>query len=97
MQARILTVSDKFLGYGREVRDALLARGLRVELDEKSDKLGAKIREAEMAKIPYLVVVGEKESAQRAVSPRKHGGEDLKLMPLEEFIGILAKDAAPPF
>jgi threonyl-tRNA synthetase len=97
VQARVLTVSDKFLDYGREVRDALLARGLRVELDEKSEKLGAKIREAEMAKIPYLVVVGEKESAERAVSPRKHGGEDLKLMPLEQFAARLLEDVKPPF
>jgi len=97
VQARVLTVSDKFLGYGREVRDVLVARGLRADLDEKSEKLGAKIRETELAKVPYIVVVGEKESAQRAVSPRKHGGEDLKLMPLEQFVEMLAAEARPPF
>lgn len=97
VQARILTVSDKFLGYGREVRDVLTAHGLRVELDENSDKLGAKIRDAEMAKVPYLVVIGEKEAGQRAVSPRKHGGEDLKLMSLDEFAGRLVVEGKPPF
>ena len=97
VQARILTVSDKFMDYGREVRDQLVARGLRVELDEQSDKLGAKIRDAEMAKVPYLVVLGEKEQAARAVSPRKHGGEDLKSMSLSDFEALLVAQAKPPF
>ncbi len=97
VQARVLTVSDKFLAYGREVRDALLAKGFRVELDEKSDKLGAKIREAELAKVPYLLVIGEKETAERGVSPRKHGGEDLKQMPLETFVAKLAAETKIPF
>jgi threonyl-tRNA synthetase len=97
VQARVLTVSDRFLGYGREVADVLRARGLRVELDEASDKLGAKIREAEIAKIPYAVVVGEKESQQRGVSPRRHGAEDLKLMGLDAFTELLVAEARPPF
>jgi threonyl-tRNA synthetase len=97
VQARVLTVSDRFLGYGREVADTLRARGLRVELDEASDKLGAKIREAELAKIPYALVVGEKESQQRGVSPRRHGSEDLKLMGLDAFADLIVAEARPPF
>jgi len=68
-----------------------------VELDGSSDKLGAKIRGAELAKIPFTLVVGEKEVEGRAVSPRRHGGEDLKTMPLEAFADLLRREATPPY
>jgi threonyl-tRNA synthetase len=97
VQAQILTVSEKFLPFAREALEVLRGRGLRVELDERGEKLGAKIREAELAKIPYALVVGEKETAARGVSPRRHGGEDLGLQPLEAFADRLAAEAKPPF
>ncbi len=97
VQARVATVSDRFLAYGREVAAELSARGLRVEVDESPDKLGAKIREAELAKIPYILVIGEKEQAARAVAPRQHGKGDLGQMPLEKLVELLEQEGRPPF
>jgi threonyl-tRNA synthetase len=97
VQARVLTVSDRFDGWAREVRDRLASLGWRVELDHSSDKLGAKIRNAQLAKIPFALVVGEKEVEAKGVSPRRHGGEDLKTMPLEAFVDLMRKEATPPY
>jgi len=97
VQARILMVSERFDAWGREVRDRLVAAGWRVELDDSSDKLGAKIRNAELAKIPYALIVGEKEVEAKGVAPRRRGGEDLKTMPLEAFLDLLNKEARPPY
>jgi threonyl-tRNA synthetase len=97
VQARVLTVSDRFDAWGREVVRALDAAGFRAELDESSDKLGAKIRNAQLAKIPFSLVVGEKEVDARAVAPRRHGGEDLKSMPLDAFVELMRREARPPF
>jgi len=97
VQARVVTVSDRFAGWAREVAAGLQSQGWRVEMDESSDKLGAKIRNAQIAKIPFALVVGEKEVESRAVSPRRHGGEDLKSMPLDEFAALLRREATPPY
>jgi threonyl-tRNA synthetase len=97
VQARVVTVSDRFDAWAREATEALAAQGWRVEHDGTSEKLGAKIRNAELEKIPFTLVVGEKEAASRAVAPRRHGGEDLKSMPLEAFAELLKKEASPPY
>jgi threonyl-tRNA synthetase len=97
VQARVVTVSDRFNGWGREVVARLQAEGWRVEMDESSDKLGAKIRSAQLAKVPFALVVGEKEVEARGVAPRRHGGEDLKTQPLETFVELLRREATPPF
>jgi threonyl-tRNA synthetase len=97
VQAAVLPVSDKFLDYARETRDRIAEAGFRVELDESNEKLGAKIRLAEMGKVPYIVVVGEKEQASGAVTPRRHGGKDLGAMSREAFAELLRKEASPPF
>jgi threonyl-tRNA synthetase len=97
VQARVVTISDRFNGWAEETAERLVAAGFRVELDRSSDKLGAKIRAAELQKIPFVCVVGEKEVEARGVSPRRHGGADLKAMALEAFIDLLAKEAAPPY
>ncbi len=97
VQARMVTVSDRFNGWAQEAAGILAAQGWRVEVDESSDKLGAKIRNAELEKIPYTGVIGEKEASARAVAPRRHGGEDLKSMPLEAFADLLKREATPPY
>ncbi|GAO04603.1 threonine--tRNA ligase [Anaeromyxobacter sp. PSR-1] len=97
VQARVVTVSDRFDAWAHEAAAALLARGWRVEVDASSDKLGAKIRNAQLAKIPFTLVVGEKEVEAKGVSPRRHGGEDLKTMPLEAFAELMAREATAPF
>jgi threonyl-tRNA synthetase len=97
VQARVVTVSDRFNEWGQAVADRLVEEGYRAELDHSSDKLGAKIRNAQLAKIPFTLVVGEKEVEGRAVAPRRHGGEDMKTMPLAAFLELIAREAAPPF
>jgi threonyl-tRNA synthetase len=82
----VLPVSAKHLDYARAVFERLRAAGLRAELDDRSEKLGYKIREAQLGKIPYMLVVGEREAREGAVSLRKRSGEDLGAMPLERFL-----------
>jgi threonyl-tRNA synthetase len=95
-QAVIVTVADRQADYARQVAAQLNARGFRVEFDDRGLSMQKKIREAELAKVPYVLVVGDREVEQGAVAPRKHGGEDLKSMPLAQFAEILTKDAAIP-
>jgi threonyl-tRNA synthetase len=100
VQARVVTVADRHRPWADEVVRDLEARGLRVEADDSSEKLGAKIRDAQLAKIPYTLVVGDKEVEAKSVSPRRHGeGKDAELgtMPLAEFGARLEKEAAIPF
>jgi len=96
IQACIVTVADRQMDYARKLRDDLRRQGYRVELDERGMTLNAKIREWELQKVPFTLVVGDKEVEQGAVSPRRHGGEDLKTMKLEAFLALLAKEAALP-
>jgi len=96
VQATIVTVADRQLEYARKLRDDLRAQGYRVELDEREGTLNAKIRESQLQKIPFTLVVGDKEVEQGAVSPRRYGGEDLKTMKVEAFLALLAKEAALP-
>jgi threonyl-tRNA synthetase len=96
VQARVLSVSDKAEAYAREVVARLAAEGLRVEADLAADKLGAKIRRAQLEKIPYMVVVGEKDMAARMVSPRTREGVQQPAQPLDDFARRLASEAKVP-
>jgi len=86
VQASVLPLSEKFLDYGRETAIKLRAAGLRVETDESNEKLGAKIRDAQMKKIPYMLVVGEKEVTSGTVSVRKRTGGEQLSMSIDEFV-----------
>lgn len=86
VQARVLPVSEKHQTYARPLFERLREAGLRAELDDRGEKLGYKIREAQVQKIPYMLVVGERESRDGAVSVRKRSGEDLGAMPVERFL-----------
>ena len=91
VQMMVIPISDKFVDYARQVADKLKAQGFRLEVDERNDRMQAKIRDAQLQKIPYMLVVGAKEAETGAVSVRLRSGEDLKSKPLDEFIA-LAKD-----
>jgi len=86
VQASVLPLSEKFLDYGRETAAKIRAAGLRVEADESNEKLGAKIRDAQLKKIPYMLVVGEKEVAAGTVSVRKRTGGEQLSMSIDEFV-----------
>ncbi|WP_421753147.1 threonine--tRNA ligase [Croceimicrobium sp.] len=85
-QIAILPISDKYLDYAQKVSGLLKNYELRALVDERAEKTGRKIRDAEVSKIPYMLIVGEKEAAENTVSVRKHGGEDLGSMSLQAFV-----------
>ena len=91
-QVRILPITDKQVPYAQKIRDALAARGLRVEIDASADKLGAKIRNGTVAKVPYLLVAGGRDEAAGVVSVRQRGAGDLGAMKLEDFIAKVDED-----
>jgi threonyl-tRNA synthetase len=85
VQAIVLPVSDRFNDYGVLVRDRLRGEKIRVEHDDRSESIGRKIREAELRKLRYMLVVGEREQGDGTVSVREHRGGDLGSMPVEKF------------
>jgi len=89
VQAAVLPISDKFQGYADDVFAALKAAGLRASVNDSADKVGAKIREATMQKIPYLLVVGGREAETRSVSVRTREGQDLGVLPLADLVARL--------
>jgi threonyl-tRNA synthetase len=94
VQVRLLTVTDDQKEYADKIVAALAAAGWRAELDGRNEKLGYKIREAQLAKIPYAAVVGDKEVAAGTIAPRRRGGENLPPMALENFIERLSSEVA---
>lgn len=91
-QTIVLPISDKFLGYANEVASALRTADVRVEIDDSNEGLGKKIRNAEMRKIPYMLVVGEKEVADRQVAVRNYLTKKQNVMPAESFIDSVLKE-----
>src|SRR5215475_2160934 len=94
VQVKIVTVTDHQLDYARKVSAELTAAGWRVELDERNEKLGYKLREAQLAKIPYALVIGDKEVAAQVVAPRRRGGENLTPLSVDAFMRRLCLEAA---
>jgi threonyl-tRNA synthetase len=91
-QIAILPISDKFIEYSEAVAATLKAKGFRVKLDERAEKIGKKIRDAEMMKIPYMTVIGEKEVENSQISVRKHGKGDLGTYTIEDFAVLLQEE-----
>ncbi len=90
LQVKILPISDKFMDYGEAVLQKLRAAGIRAEIDDRNEKIGKKIRDTELAKVPYMLVFGEKEIENNAVAIRKQGLGDQGVINLDEFISNLA-------
>ena len=95
VQVRIIPVSDKFMDYSKEILNALRAQEVRVELDDRNEKLGYKIREGRIDKVPFMIVIGEKEESGSVVSVRVRDAEpekaDLGQMSIEEFISLVKR------
>jgi threonyl-tRNA synthetase len=88
-QCVLLTVTDKQIPYAQKVHERLIASGIRSERYFENEKLGYKIRQAQMQKIPYMLVVGDKEVEAGSVSPRTRDGQNLGSLPVDEFIALL--------
>ena len=92
VQVRVLPISDKYLDYAQKVAAALTDAGVRVDVDTKSEKIGYKIREAQLKKLPYMLVVGEKEAAEGKVSVRSRWNGDEGQKSLEQFIADVTEE-----
>jgi threonyl-tRNA synthetase (EC 6.1.1.3)/Ser-tRNA(Thr) hydrolase (EC 3.1.1.-) len=94
VQAMVLNITDDSADYAAEVTQALKKQGLRVQSDLRNEKITYKIREHSLQKIPYLLVVGDKERASQAVAVRARGNKDLGVLPLSEFSQRLLQELA---
>lgn len=92
VQVKILPISDKFLPYGKEILQELRRSGIRAELDDRNEKIGKKIRDTELHKVPYMLVLGEKEMNEAAVSVRRQGKGDLGMKAVTAFISELLEE-----
>ena len=92
IQVKILPISDKFMDYATAVKATLRSKGIRVEIDERQEKIGKKIREAELARVPYMLVVGEKEAAENMLSIRRQGKGDAGQLTVEEFVNNIVDE-----
>lgn len=91
-QVKIVPIADRHLEYANEVKNKLLLQGIRVEVDDRSEKMNAKIRDAETEKIPYIVIVGDKEKEASTISVRKRKVGDMGSMNIDDFLSMLSRE-----
>ena len=94
VQARVLPISEKFADYARTVHTRLRAARVRAELDDRNEKLGYRIREAQLRKVPYMLVVGAREAADGTVSLRHRTGDDLGAVPVDRVVADLTRETS---
>ena len=94
VQVKVLPITDRALEYANEISAALDGKGFRCEVDGRNEKIGKKIREAQLAKTPYMLVVGDRDMENKTVSVRHRSGEDLGAMSLEDFAALLSDEVA---
>ena len=92
VQVKVLPISDKYMDYAEKVNAALENAGIRVELDRRGEKIGYKIREAQSMKIPYMLIVGQKEEEDGTVAVRSRSEGDLGAQPLAEFLAKVQEE-----
>ncbi len=95
IQIRVATIGEGQISYAEGVYESLRSRDLRVDKDFRNEKLGFKVREAQIEKIPYLLVIGDKEVETQTVAPRKHGGKNLPSMSVEGFLSLIERENNP--
>lgn len=91
-QVIVLSISEKYEKYAKKVLNVLENNEIRALIDNRNETMGKKIREAEMKKIPYMVIVGENEEQENKISVRQHGGEDLGMITVEGLTNIINED-----
>ena len=94
VQVKVMPITDRAAGWAKEAADRLSAAGVRVETDLRNEKIGYKIREAQMQKLPYMLVVGDREAENGTVAVRTRAGEDLGAMPLDDFLAKIDREIA---
>lgn len=94
VQAKILPITDKHMDYAFELKKKMFDLGLRVEVDDRNEKVGYKMREAQVKKIPYMLVVGDQEMESGTVNMRRHGEKETATMTVDEFIQYIQKNIA---
>jgi threonyl-tRNA synthetase len=92
LQVKILPISDKFMDYAKSVLDKLKKADIRAEIDDRNEKIGKKIRDTELMKVPYMLVVGEKEMNEGKVSVRRQGKGDMGAKNVDEFLIDVVKE-----
>ncbi len=92
VQVKVLPIADRFISYGKEVMKLLKENGIRCEIDSRTEKVGYKIREAQLDKVPYMIIIGQKELESGTVSIRKRDAGDLGSIEIGEFIAALKKE-----
>jgi threonyl-tRNA synthetase len=93
-QVAILPISEKFNDYAQQVQHFLDTQGVRANVDDRNEKIGRKIRDNELKRVPYMIIVGEKEAADGLVSMRKQGGGEQATMPMAEFVERIRAEVA---
>lgn len=91
-QVKVLPISEKFQPYAHEVAKELKAKQIRAEVDERNEKIGKLIRDTELEKVPYMLIIGEKEMNDRTVAVRRHGKGDLGTQPIDEFASVVLQE-----
>ncbi len=94
VQVKIIPVADRHLEHAGKIMAGLKSHGIRVEVDDRSERMNLKIRQAQLEKIPYMLIVGDKEVADNSVSVRRRSGEQLPTQPLASFIETLTAEIA---
>ncbi|WP_315815740.1 His/Gly/Thr/Pro-type tRNA ligase C-terminal domain-containing protein [Paraflavitalea speifideaquila] len=92
VQVKVLPISDKFLPYANSILESLKNADIRGEVDDRNEKIGKKIRDTELMKVPYMLVVGEKEMNEGKVAIRRQGKGDTGVKPIDEFIAELSAE-----
>ena len=92
LQVKLLPISDKYLDYAQTVLESLKNADIRAAIDDRSEKIGKKIRDTELARVPYMLVIGEKEMNENKVSVRRQGKGDLGVQDIETFIRELKSE-----
>ena len=94
VQVKVLPITDRNNDYAEQLCEQLKARGVRCEVDERQEKTGFKVREAQLAKIPYMLVVGDREQEENTVSVRRRDSQKTQGMTKEEFIELITAEIA---
>ena len=91
-QVKVLPISDKYLEYAQQVHQTLRSNGIRASVDDRNEKIGKKIREAELSRVPYMLVVGEKEMTEGKLAVRRQGKGDIGVLQVDEFVSLVRQE-----